>query len=216
MTKNTIFKSFALAIAMLPLLASAAPPCMPGLYGTQVGNADYARTNDGWHGHFFCRDASGRVTGHVFACVHGSCLPLGTFVDRVTSMKRGANPVQTLQAAWDAEFGNKCETATGALKTVCDQAYAAARANFPSDTPAPPPPPPPPLAEVWEIAPTTSGQRPSRKVAEGQLVTMSSPVYLPVGTACDSAATPSFITTAGTWMAVAGQAADLRWLCRRK
>lgn len=204
-----------LAALMMPS-AHAAPPCMPGLYGTQVGNADYQRTDDGWFGYFYCRSSTGRVVGNVFACVHGSCLPLGTFVDRVTSMKRGADPVQTLQAAWDAEFGNKCEAATGALKTVCDQAYAAARANFPSDTPAPPPPPPPPPAEVWEIAPSTSGQRPSRKVVNGQLVTMSSPAYLPVGTACAFAVTPSFTTTAGTWMAVDGQPADLRWLCRKK
>ena len=201
-----------LLLAALSTIAHAAPPCMPGLYGVQVGNADYARTNDGWHGHFFCRDANGKVVGNVFACVHGSCLPIGTFADRVTAMKRGANPLQTLQAAWDAEFGNKCETATGALKTVCDQAYAAARANFPSDTPAPPPPP----ADVWEIVPITSGQRPSRQVVNGQLVTMGDPVYLPVRTECAAAVTPTFSTTAGTWMAVDGQQADLRWLCRKK
>ena len=201
--------------AVLSGLAQAAPPCVPAVYGTQVGNADYARTDAGWHAYFFCRGASGNVTAHVIACVHGSCLPIGTFVDKVTSMKRGQSPVDTVRAAWDAEFGNKCETAAGALKTVCDQAYAAARANFPTDTPPAPTPPPPP-AEVWEIAPSTSGQRPSRKVVNGQLVTMASPVHLPVGTVCAAAVTPTFSTTAGTWMAVHSQTADLRWLCRKK
>lgn len=205
-----------LLFALLPSLSSAAPSCMPGLYGTQVGNADYARTNDGWHGHFFCRDSLGKVQPYVFACVHGSCLPLGTFAERVTTMKRGANPVQTLQAAWDTEFGNKCATATGTLKRVCDAGYEAARLNFPTE-PAPPVVPPPlPPAEVWEVAPITSGSRPSRSVVDGALVTMAAPVYLPVGTACAPAVAPTFITSAGTWMAVHGQPAALRWLCRKR
>lgn len=197
--------------------ALAAPPCMPGLYGTQVGNADYARTDDGWHGHFFCRDSLGRVQAYVFACVHGSCLPLGTFAERVTTMKRGANPLQTLQAAWDTEFGNKCATATGALKKVCDAGFEAARLNFPAgEPPAPVVTPPLPPAEVWEIVPIASGNRPSRQVVNGALVTMPAPVYLPVLTACDAGVQPVFITSAGSWMAVSGQPADLRWLCRKR
>lgn len=204
-----LLAALALALAMLPA-AHAAPPCMPGLYGTLVGNPDYSRTDEGWFGYFYCRGADARVIPVIFACVHGSCLPIGTFVDRVTSMKRGANPVSTLQAAWDAEFGNKCETAAGPLRAVCDSAYEAARVNFPLDA-APPPP-----VDVWQIAPSTSGTRPSRKVVNGQLVTMSSPVYLPVGADCAFAVAPSFTTSAGTWMAVQGQPAEFRWLCRKK
>lgn len=121
--------------------AYAAPHCIPGLYGTQVGNAGYDRTDAGWYGYFYCRKADGGLTLNTFACVHGSCLPIGTFADRVTTMKRGANPVETIKAAWDAEFGNKCAEATGQLKTVCDQAKAAAQANMPAIEPPPPPPP---------------------------------------------------------------------------
>lgn len=202
-----------LVLALSPVLTQAAPPCMPGLYGTQVGNADYARTDDGWHANFYCRGADGRVVPVVLACVHGSCMPIGTFVDRVTTLKRGESPVETLKAAWDAEFGNKCETATGPLKSVCDAAYVAARENFPRGVAAPAPDAP---AELWQIAPSTSGTRPSRKVVNAALITMSSAVYLPAGTACAVSTTPTFATTAGTWMAVQGQPPELRWLCRKK
>mgnify|MGYP001478605249 CR=1 FL=1 len=44
-------KAFRWALAvfgsLLALMAHAAPPCMPALYGTQVGNADYVRTDEG-------------------------------------------------------------------------------------------------------------------------------------------------------------------------
>ncbi len=214
---------FVLTLAMLFGPVHAAPACMPGLYGTQVGNADYARTDDGWYGYFYCRDSAGKVVPVVFACVHGACQPLGTFAERVTEMKRGANPVQTLQTAWDAQFGNKCQTATGTLKRVCDAGLEAVRLNFPvgeppidAQPPLPGPVQPPTPAEVWEIIPISSGIRPSRQVINGALVTMKSPVYLPVLTVCNASVQPSFTTSAGTWMAVTGQQADLRWLCRKQ
>lgn len=202
----------AIALMALSVFAQAAPACIPGLYGTQVGNADYARTADGWFGYFYCRAADGVVIPSVFACVHGSCLPLGTFAERVTEMKRGANPADTLKAAWDEQFGNKCLTAADALKRVCDAGLEAARLNFPPREPTVVTPP----ADVWEIAPIASGKRPSRQVVNGALVTMAAPVYLPALTVCDASVQPTFTTSAGTWMAVSGQAADLRWLCRKK
>lgn len=205
----------AIACLLLALsgLAHAAPSCMPGLYGTQVGNADYARTADGWYGYFYCRASNGSVSPAVFACVHGSCQPLGTFAEQVTAMKRGTNPVDTLKASWDAQFGNKCATATGSLKKVCDAGFEAARVNFPAGEPPPVVTPP---ADVWEIVPIASGNRPSRQVVNGALVTMAAPVYMPVLSACDATAQPVFVTSAGSWMAVAGQPADLRWLCRKR
>lgn len=201
-----------LAIIMTPGVANAAPSCMPGLYGEQVGNADYARTDDGWYAYGYCRKPDGFIEPFILACVHGSCLPIGTFVDRVTSMKRGANPVATLKAAWDAEVGGKCETASGALKTVCDHAYEAARLNFPVGELPPPPPP----AERWAVAPSTTGQRPSSQVVDGVRVSMKTPVYVPVGSECLPAVAPTFVTTAGTWMAVKDQPENLRWLCKKR
>lgn len=160
-----------LALAWLALLfasaAHAAPSCIPGIYGDQVGNAGYERTDAGWFAYWFCRKADGGVAAHTLACVHGSCLPIGTFADRVTTMKRGANPVQTLQSAWDAEVGNKCADATGSLKMVCDQAAVASKANAPQiEVPPPPPPPPPAYTHAVKVN-GTSTTRPAYLLSNG-------------------------------------------------
>jgi len=156
---------FAVLLHLVP--AQAAPSCIPGIYGTQVGNAGYERTDAGWFAYWFCRKVDGGVTAHTLACVHGSCLPIGTFADRVTTMKRGTNPVQTIQSAWDAEVGNKCVDATGSLKTVCDQAAAASKANAPQIEAPPPPPPPPPAYTHAVKANGTSTTRPVYLLTNG-------------------------------------------------
>src|SRR5690606_10838057 len=183
-------------------IAMAAPSCLPGMYGPQVGSADYSRTNEGWYGYGFCRNVDGSISTIVFACVHGSCLPIGTFAERVTNMKRGSNPVDTIKSSWDAEFANKCKSATGVLKTVCNQGLLAAMENYPwsevkTVVTAPP--------EVWEVSPVSSGQRPSRKVVNGAVVTMASPIYVPQLSICLPNEAPTQVTTAGVWMAVVGQ-----------
>lgn len=131
-----------LVLFLLPSLAQAAPACMPGLYGTQVGNADYARTNQGWYAYWYCKRDDGTITAPIIACEHGFCLPIGTFVDRVTTMKRGENPIETIKAAWDAEIGGtSCASATGQLSIVCSQAAISSLANAPPQQPVAPPPP---------------------------------------------------------------------------
>lgn len=187
-----------LALLCVQTSAHAAPPCIPGLYGTQVGNAGYDRTDAGWYAYHYCRKADGSISMHYIACVHGSCLPIGTFADRVTTMKRGANPVETLQAAWDAEFGNKCSGATGALKTVCDQANAVAVANKPAGDATPPPPPPPPIVYTHAIKPNgTSSTRPVYMLVNGVRSTTSIG-RADVGQPCDLTA-PTLPSGSDVW-----------------
>lgn len=197
-------------LALASLSASAAPSCVPAVYGEQVGKIYAKRTDEGRFAHFYCKAADGRVAAVGFACVHGSCLSVGTFFGQVDDLKQQANPEAAVRAAWDASF-NSCDTASGTLKIVCEQMAKSQRENHPVQ-----PVVVEQTADVWVVAPITSGSRPSRKVVNGELMAMPSPIYMPIQAQCAPSVLPTFVTTAGTWMAVEGKPTDLRWLCRKR
>lgn len=138
----------AVLLAFAALSAHAAPPCLSGLYGNQIGNVYVERTAEGWFGHGYCSMPDGSIRPWGFACLHGSCLPAGNFAERISTLVQ--NPDKTAaQKDWDTNFGNKCATATGALKTVCDAMYLSAREKWPvAATAAPPAPPAAPTYRV--------------------------------------------------------------------
>lgn len=214
-----LFLALVLAAAALP--AVAAPSCLPGFYGEPVGQILAKRTSSGWYVGGFCRMAAGGFGHWGIACVHGTCAPVGTFAETVSGHLRSADPASAAASAWDSSIKPApCGKATGSLKTVCGEMYAAlweARPwGVPVDAAATEPVVDPPPVEAWEVSPIASGRRPSRKVVAGELVAMPTPVYVAQLTNCLPEVSPTFVTTAGTWMAVAGQPADLRWLCRKK
>lgn len=97
---------------------------------------------------------------------------------------------------------------------ACQQAVNVRRQKYPTIQVDCKAPTPLPLA-TWSVAPLTSGQRPSRAVVDGKLVIQVAPIYVPVGTPCNPGLDPVFTTTSGSWMAVTGQATNLRWLCKK-
>ena len=102
--------------------ASAAPACIPSIYGEQVGNLADRRDDDGRYGVFMCKLADGSVMPYAWACVHGTCHTVGGFAGIFDAMKQSADPRAAASAAWDANFGSKCETAAGKLALLCARA----------------------------------------------------------------------------------------------
>lgn len=163
-------------LGLLCTLAEAAPACVPLVYGTQVGDAYGKRTNEGRYLHFYCK-AGDKITAEGLACVHGTCLPVGSFFERLDGLKQQADPVAAVKDAWDASFPqDSCRTSTGTLKTVCDAMFLSMRENWPvAATPAP----------AYKVKPNgliltrpayllTNGVRGTKEVARA-----------PVGAACD-------------------------------
>lgn len=182
-------------VGLFSSLAHAAPPCVPAVYGEQIGDIFGKRTNEGRYLHHYCKDGD-KVVPVGFACVHGTCLPVGTFFENLDGYKQAADPVAAVKAAWDKAFlPDSCEKATGKLKIVCDDMYRSMRANWP--VPATPAPPAPPEV-VWKVKSNgllttrpayllTNGVRGTKEVARAA-----------VGTVCD-ATKPTLASGSDLW-----------------
>lgn len=190
-------------VGLLCTLAHAAPPCVPVVYGNQIGDVFGKRTNEGRYLHWYCKASDGKIAPAGLACVHGTCLPVGNFFENLDAYKRDADPAAKVKAEWDKAFPpGSCETATGTLKTVCTAMYTSMLDNHPIkpvivDMPTAPP------APLWKVKANPACAvgvvctRPAYTLVNGMRGTKEV-ARAAVGAACD-ATRPTLASGADLW-----------------
>lgn len=153
-----IFAMLCILQSLFPTTASAAPPCIPGIYGEQVGNTTVELEEEGRFGHWYCKGSTGAVSSHGLACLRGTCIPVSVFFERLDTAKMNpATAADTVKASWDAAVAaGQCSESTNALlKSLCGKMQASVRAKWPGGYPAtqPPPAPPAPPSTGYSVKP---------------------------------------------------------------
>lgn len=144
------------------------PDCVPGVYGTQVGEIFSKRTNEDRFVHWYCRAADGSITGPFIACVHGSCMPVGSFFEAFDEKRRASDPIAAVQQAWTAQMTPVCDSPTGTMAQVCADVMASRTANWPGGVSQPPAPPASTPAYTYAVKPNgTSTTRPVYLLTNG-------------------------------------------------
>lgn len=221
-----------LLMALFALPSVAAPSCLPGMYGPQwpdAKNEPWARGQHGWYAYGWCKGDDGAPKRYYLICAHGLDCPtwdtVGIKMGSLGFEAQNTSKQAAYGAWWDQAVGstNYCDPATLVADTpkkrACDELMALMERDKPEYTPPAPPPVPP--AYTHSVAPNPQSTavpptRPSRQVVDGVLKTMTKPVYVPVGTDCDTSVLPTFPSGSDVWATVVGQPTNLRWLCRAK
>lgn len=177
--------------------AQAAPPCVPGLYGTQWPGSVVqppTRFNAGWGGWGWCKKPGVNHPVIVYGlCVHGECpasigQAIGDAVQQVGLQLLSGDAATAYSAWFDAHPPTwECGTATAYRGTphgnLCDEVIPKMKVQLASFWPAPDPSPAPPPAPVYthKVKPnSTAESRPVYPFAAGMRGT--TPLDNPDGT----------------------------------
>jgi hypothetical protein len=165
------------ADAAAPAVAASAPvlpACLPYLYGKTL-TSDWKRTDEGRYAYAWCEGKSGQPLWVYAACVHGTCMPVGTFAELVDALKRDPNPLTAAKSAWlNATWAkDPCPPGvSGPMGKVCADVSAAMIASKPASAASAPTPPasgPTPTPALVYVVKTngTSATRPAYTLANG-------------------------------------------------
>lgn len=174
---------FALLLFAFAASVSAQPVCIPGFYGTMLDVTAPRRSEAGWRIVWLCQGADGKPRIDYLVCEHGPCVET-KLRDAIYNATRASDPVAAIKAAWTANATASCATATGAFKTVCDEAAADGatllKAYLARSAVV--------AAEVWKVAPNASyTTRPTYAWSNGVRGTAAATERVAVGADCNPA-----------------------------